>query len=160
MKRCCTYRDRDPTSLNTFFDDSFNDIVDKDLNTPNSPFFITSPYMCTESVSNIVRDKNLGHFISLCINIRSLANTKNFDNFLSLLNDLPICLTFLGFTEIWLSINQKGPFLNLPNYRFYTVSRKTRKGGGVETSIHENQSHWPRKNLNKFEEGTFESSFF
>ena len=59
MKRCCTYRDRDPISLNTLFEDSLNDIVDEDLNTLNSPFLITSPYMCTESVSNLVRDKNL-----------------------------------------------------------------------------------------------------
>ena len=157
MKRCCTYRDRDPSSLNTFFDDSLNDIAEKDLNTPNSPFFITSPYMCAESVSNLVRDKNLGHFISLCINIRSLANTRNFDNFLSLLNDLPICPTFLSITE---TINQKRPFLNLPNYGFYSVPRKTRKGGGVGTYIHENQSHWPREDLNKFEEGIFKSSLF
>ena len=160
MKRCCTYRDRDPTSLNTFFDDSLNDSVDKDLNTPNSPFFITSTYMCAESVSSLVRDKNHRHFISLCINIRSLANTKNFDNFLSLLNDLPNCPTFLSITETWLSINQKRPFLNLPNYRFHCVPRKTRKVGDVGTYIHENRSHWPREDLNKFVEGIFESSFF
>ena len=162
MKRCCTYCDRDPTSLNTFFDDSLNYIVDKDLNTPNSLFssLALTSYMCAESVSSLVRDKNLRHFISLCINIRSLANTKNFDNFLSLLNDLPNCPTFLSITETWLSINQKGPFLNLPNYRFHCVPRKTHKSGDVGTYIYENQSHWPREDLNKFKEGIFESSFF
>ena len=115
--------------------------------------------MCAELVSNLVWDKNLGHFISSCINIRSLADTKIFDNFLSLLNDFPICPTFLSITETWLSVNQNGPFLNLPKYRFYSVPRKTRKGGSVGTYIHENQSHWPREDLNKFEEGIFESSF-
>ena len=116
--------------------------------------------MCAESVWNIVRDKNLGHFISLCINIRSLANTKNFVNFLSLLNDLSICPTFLSIAETWLSINQKGSFLNLPNYRFYSMPRKTRQGFGVGTYIHKNQFHWPREDLNKVEEGIFELSFF
>ena len=74
--------------------------------------------------------------------------------------DFPICPTFLSITKTWLSINQKGPFLNLPNYRFYSVPRKTRKGGGVGTYIHENQSHWPREDLKKFEEGIFELLFF
>ena len=76
-----------------------------------------------------------------------------------LLNDLSICPTFLSITETWLSINQTGPFLNLPNDRFYSVPRKTRKGGGVGTYVYENQSHWSRENLNKFEE-IIESSFF
>ena len=125
MKRCCTYCNRDPSSLNTFFDDSLNEIDDKDLKNPNFPFFITGPYMCAESVSNLVRDNNLGHFISLCIKIRSLANTKNFDNFLSLLNDLLVFPTFLSITETWLPINQKGLSLNSPNYRFYSEPRKT-----------------------------------
>ena len=40
------------------------------------------------------------------------------------------------------------------------MPRKTCKGGGVGTYIHENQSHWPREDLNKFEEGIFELLFF
>ena len=116
--------------------------------------------MCAESVSDMVRDKNLGHIISLSIKIPSLANTKNFDNFWSLLNDLLSCPTFLSISETWLSINQKGPFLNLPNNRVYSMPHKTRKGGGVGTYDHENQSHWSREDSNKFEEGIFESSLF
>ena len=40
------------------------------------------------------------------------------------------------------------------------MPRKSRQGGGVGTYIHENQSHWPKEDLNKCEEKIFESSFF
>ena len=93
------------------------------------------------------------------MNIRSLGNPKNFNNFVLLLKSLPTSPIFLGITETWLRNGQHGPHLCLPYYNFYSKNRSKTKGGGVGAYVLQSKTHWIRNDLSKFEEGIFESIF-
>ena len=93
------------------------------------------------------------------MNIRSLGNPKNFNNFVLLLKSLPTSPIFLGITETWLRNGQHGPYLCLPYYNFYSKNRSKTTGGGVGAYVLQSKTHWIRNDLSKFEEGIFESIF-
>ena len=99
------------------------------------------------------------YFTCLCLNIRSLGNSKNFNNFVLLLKSLPTSPIFLGITETWLRNGQQGPHLCLPYYNFNSKNRSKNKGGGIGAYVLQTKTQWIRNALSKFEEGIFESIF-
>ena len=122
-------------------------------------FSVNSSYMNAESFKVIMQESDRNHFTCLCLDIRSLGNLQNFNNFVLLLKSLPTSPIFLGITETWLRNGQQGPHLCLPYYNFYSKKRNKTKGGGVGVYVLQTKSHWIRNDLSKFEEGIFESSF-
>ena len=124
--------DRHPDNLNNFFDDSLNDIVDQGIVASNSQMFsVNSPHMSTESIKIMMPESKRNYFTCLCLNICSLGNLKNFNNFVLLLKSLPTSPIFLGITKTWLKKGRQGPHLCLPYYSFYLINRSKTERGSI-----------------------------
>ena len=115
--------------------------------------------MNAESIKVMMPEPERNYFTCLCVNIRSLGNPKNFNNFVLPLKSLPTSPIFLGVTETWLRNGLQGPHLGFPYYNFYSKNRNKTKGGGVGSYVLQTKTHWIRNDLSKFEKGIFESVF-
>jgi len=126
----------DAAHLNNLF---VTEVDDSDKNTPNiSSGFkpIPEKYYNAESISfddfeitseNQFADK----FSSIGINIRSLANTKNFAKLQAFIDSLCFSPTVIAINETYLRDNEAGPHCDLKGYVFISNCRKSHKGGGV-----------------------------
>jgi len=147
-------------TLNKLFDEPLNEIVNQGFNSfISSMYTINSLYMSTDSTVELINETKSHYFTILCVNILSLVNSKNFNNFSVLLNSLSVTPTYMGITETWLYKNQQGHHQNLSKYKFYSKNKSNTKGGGVGAYVHENQTHLLRDNFSKFEDRIFESLF-
>lgn len=149
---------RDPHKLNELFDEYDFTNIDN-LQDPNLCLLNTDcSFVSAEEVTTKFSRHSLS-FSSLCLNIRSLANQKNFDNFCALLEAMSYQPSVIGLTETWLKPNQKGPHQNLSPYNFVHNPRSHKKGGGVGIFVKSSILHWNRNDLSVFHEGCIESIF-
>ena len=102
---------------------------------------------------------NLNTFSSLGINMRSLANTKNFAKLQVFIASLCFKPKVIAINETYLRDNEDGPHCALQNYTFKSNCRKTCKGGGVGLFIHDSLKYKVREDLTIMEEKVFESFF-
>ena len=96
-------------------------------------------------------------FSSFCINVRSLANTTNFENLqgvIELMNNVP---DIIDIIETWLKTGLTRPFMNLHNYNFISMPQPNARGGRVGFCIKKIQTLWLRNDISFFAEGGFES---
>ena len=99
-------------------------------------------------------------FSSICMNIRSLANTKHFAELEVFLESLCFNPSVIAINETHLQDNEKGPHSNLhPDYEFLPNSRKYKKGGGVGLYVFKSLNFDIREDLTIMKEGVFESLF-
>ena len=98
-------------------------------------------------------------FSSVGINMRSLANTKNFAKLQIFVDSLCFEPKIIAINETYLRSDEDGPHCNLENYTFKSNCRKNYKGGGVGLYIHDSLQVKVRKDLNIMEEKVFESFF-
>ena len=126
---------RDPDSLNDIFSSS------DDWHDDNSDIYdqINDLYLCgTKSfyapATSILKMPEINEdniFSTFCLNIRSLANNKNFDNLKCLIDSMHHYPNLIRLKETWLKIDSSGAFLNFQNYNFISSSRSNSRGGGV-----------------------------
>ena len=95
---------------------------------------INSKYIAAEDVVPTIEYNPANCLSTLCINIRSLANNNNFQNLLGVIESMSIIPDVIGITETWLKPDQRGPFINLPNYTFLSSPRQNSRGGGTADS--------------------------
>ena len=98
-------------------------------------------------------------FSSLGINMRSLANTKNFAKLQFFINSLCFKPTAIAINETYLRNNDVGPHDNLKGYRFISNCRKTHKGGGVGLYVLDSSNFKVREDLTIMDDKIFESLF-
>ena len=98
-------------------------------------------------------------FSSLGINMRSLANTKNFAKLQVFVASLCFQPTVIAINETYLRDNEDGPHCDFENYTFKSNCRKTCKGGGVGLYIHNSLQYKIREDLSIMNEKVFESFF-
>ena len=129
---------------------------------------IPDRYFCGEKIEltdygiNLDDGKNGSNvkcFSSLGINIRSLANTKNFTKLQAFMDSLCFVPTVVAINETYLRDNDEGPHCNLRDYKFISNCRKSFKGGGVGLYVHRSLKFKIRKDLTFMEDKVFESLF-
>ena len=98
-------------------------------------------------------------FSSMGINMRSLANTKNFAKLQVFIASLCFKPSVVAINETYLRDNEKGPHCNLENYTFKSNCRKSCKGGGVGLYLHDSLQYKVREDLTIMDEKVFESFF-
>ena len=155
----------DPDHLNNVFstlvDDELNDnirnrlvglqpIPDKYYNAENIPF---NEFEST--TDNQISDK----FSSIGINIRSLANTKNFSKFQAFIETLCFSPSVIAINETYLRDNNPGPHCDINGYTFISNCRKSHKGGGVGLYIRDFINFEIREDLTVMDDKIFESLF-
>ena len=75
-------------------------------------------------------------FSSLGINIRSLANSKNFAKLQIFIDSLCFTPSVIAINETLLRDNGPGPHCDLNGYEFLSNCRNSHKGGGVGLYVH------------------------
>ena len=114
------------------------------------------PFNDFESTSdNKISDK----FSSIGINIRSLANTKNFAKLQTFVESLCFSPSVIAINETYLRDNDPSPHCNLKNYVFVSNCRKSHKGGGVGLYIRDSINFEVRDDLTVMDDKVFESLF-
>ena len=111
------------------------------------------------NLSSEKSDKEPKAFSSLGINIRSLANTKNFAQLQVFVKSLCFKPTIIAINETYLKSNEPGPHSKLDGYSFISNCRKSHKGGGVGLYIHESLQYKVREDLTIMDDKVFESFF-
>ena len=161
----------DPTHLNNTFRVEFESdgLGDKVLNDHLTAGFkpIRDKYFNASEVSfedfNYASNRKVNdvsnNFSSICVNMRSLANTKNFAKLQAFLNDLSFKPSVIAINETYLKDNETGPHSNLLDYDFLSNCRKTHRGGGVGLYIQSSLSYKVRDDLTIMDEKIFESLF-
>jgi len=154
---------RDPASLNKLFssldeDTTYNSSFEQEA----SVTFLgaKSTYMFADNIFAALRNtlSTNSLFSTFCINIRSLANSNNFDNLSCAINSMKYFPDVIGITETWLKYDFQGSFLNFPNYNFISSARSKLRGG-VGFYIQKNFSYWLRNDITIFDESCLESMF-
>ena len=111
------------------------------------------------SLDDQIRIRDSKKFSSLGINMRSLANTKNFAKLQVFVASLCFEPSVIAINETYLRDNKDGPHCNLENYTFKSNCRKKCKGGGVGIFIHDSLDYKVREDLSIMNEKVFESFF-
>ena len=135
-------------------DEGFRPIPDK--------YFDSSHIELSDYNINLHKQKEIKEsntFSSLGINMRSLANTKNFAKLQVFIASLCFQPTVIAINETYLKDDEDGPHCNLENYTFKSNCRKSCKGGGVGLYIHDSLQYKIREDLKIMDEKVFESFF-
>ena len=105
-------------------------------NHANSDLLLSCKYYHEESFNNLVKefDKKSRILSSIHTNIRSA--TKNHDNFTSYLECLDHKFPFIGYSESWLSEDNKDT-IGISGYKAEHSCRKDKCGGGVSLFVKE-----------------------
>ena len=174
--RSCTPNKKivfDPVYLNTVFscgdftpesegdnilgelDSGFQPIPDKYFSASDIPF---------DEYDIDMSNKNSNKFSSIGVNIRSLANTKNFAKLQLFLKSLCFKPTVIAINETNLRDNESGPHSNLSkDYHFISNCRKIHskrnKGGGVGLYLKNSLDYKVRDDLTIMADKIFESLF-
>ena len=106
-----------------------------------------------------IRMRDSKKFSSVGINMRSLANTKNFAKLQVFVASLCFEPTVIAINETYLRDNEDGPHCDLENYTFKSNCRDICKGGGVGLYIHDSLQYKVRQDLTIMNEKVFESYF-
>ena len=156
---CLNISDRDPNKLNDFFDSLNSSAKDKYYN--SCPDYNVhdgnSNYVTAEDAFSSIEYNRTNCFCSFCVNVRSLANTTNFENLQSVIELMNNTPDVIGLTETWLKTDHTGPFMNLHNYNFISKPRLNAKGSGVGLYVKKSLTFWLRNDISFFAEGSFES---
>ena len=100
-----------------------------------SDFNDTRYYNKSDEIKNHLSKVNSLNFSMLNLNIRSIS--KNFDNFMSLLDNLNFNFKIICLSETWLhSDNAVNSNLEIPGYTGIHQVRKNGNGGGLAIFIH------------------------
>ena len=116
-------------------------------------------YLTSETAASLLETFSEISFSSLCINIRSLMNPKNFAKFESLISVLQFKPHIIAINEIWEKPNTSGQHQTLDNYIYFSNPRQQNKGGGVAMYIKKNLIFDFCPDLCIMEEKIFESFF-
>lgn len=161
----------EPGHLNDLFritpenDESNDKIVNSDSSAEFKP--IQDKYFSPENVSfedfnyasNVKANDVSNNFSSIGVNMRSLANTKNFAKLESFLNSLCFSPTVIAVNETYLKDNESGPHCNLLDYNFISNCRTSHRGGGVGIYVKNFLNYKIRDDLTVMDEKIFESIF-
>lgn len=139
--------DSDSSHLNI---DNLQPIPDK--------YFNASSISLEECNSKMAGDLS-NKFSSIGVNIRSLANTKNFAKLQVFLNSLSFNPSIIAINETFLRDNNPGPHSSLLDYQFISNCRKSHKGGGVGLYIKNSINCKVRDDLTIMDDKIFESLF-
>ena len=159
----------DPNHLNTVFscnntepeggihewmDEGFQPIPDKYFSADNIPF---------DDYDIDMSGKNSKKFSAIGVNIRSLANVKNFAKLQLFIHSLCFQPSVIAINETNLRDNGSGPHCSLSNYHFISNCRKIHtkynKGGGVGIYALDSLDYIIREDLTIMEDKIFESLF-
>ena len=160
----------DHTYLNNLFVSPNNDDADENENIPEEFVFkpIPARYYAKNSINFDDIDTTLqvnsdgaipNKFSSLGINMRSLANAKNFAKLQLFLKTLSFQPTVIAINETYLRDNESGPHCSLDGYVFVSNCRKNHKGGGVGIYVKDTLNFKLREDLTIMDEKIFESLF-
>ena len=106
--------------LNDFF--TINDCLQDDdsflsRNSFDDPLTqIYCVYASAAEFKSFPKTNNAYNFSTFCLNMRSLCNSKNFDNLKCVLESMNSYPTTIGITETGLKENSRDPCSHLPNY--------------------------------------------
>nr|CAB3263137.1 uncharacterized protein LOC104265527 [Phallusia mammillata] len=95
----------------------------------------------------------------MCVNIRSLANPRNFSKLESLIANMNIKPTVICVNETWIKQKKPGIHCYLPGYNFISNSHVITTGGGVGLYVDNKIPHSLCNDLTIMKEKTFESLF-
>ena len=148
-----TVREREDVSIAPIFDAyTFNSIFDinpmvsrgecegaGDSNEIDvSELIAMDKYLTCDEMHDMYADFTIQNtFTTLCLNIRSLSNARNFAKFEILIDSLKNKPDVIGVCETWLREDQTGPYMSVDGYNFIHNSRLTNNflskslGGGV-----------------------------
>ena len=133
--------------LDSDFDDELNlDCIDQ--------------YLQADNIEILTQNNGTNNcFMTMCVNMRSIANPLNFSKLEALIFSLPAKPTVIAINETWIKSNQTGHYNNLEGYTFISNSRIKNKGGGVGLYIKNNINFNLRSDLTIMKEKIFESLF-
>jgi len=80
-------------------------------------------------------ENNSINFTTLCLNIRSIVNQKNFNLFESWFQSLKFLPDVIAINETWEKNSSTGQFKNLHSYNYVSNFRKSLSGSGVALYI-------------------------
>ena len=144
--------------INSFFDSLNSAAKDKCYN--SCPDYNVhdgnSNYVTAEDAFSSIEYNRTNCFSSFCVNVRSLANTTNFENLQSVIELMNNTSDIIGLTETWLKTDHTRPFMNLHNYNFISKPRLNARGGRVGLYVKKSLTFWLRNDI-FFAEGNFES---
>ncbi|XP_077976386.1 uncharacterized protein LOC144432146 [Styela clava] len=139
-----------PEYLNQIFLESINTDTEEFINI-DSVFMYNSSnqYICSSDVNDLKFNDSLklSGFMTLSINIRSLASFKNYTKFEALVNSLNCKPHVIAINETWIVSDTNGHFNALDGYVFISNSRSHHRGGGVGLYIRNDLKYIVRKDL-------------
>ena len=152
-----------PEDLDTDSDSAAHDSFDGNVEDNDA---LPEKYYCANEI--LLEDYDIkvsdfrgdNYFSSICMNIRSLSNTKHFAELQVFLKSLCFKPSVIAINETHLRDNDRGPHSNLhPDYEFISNSRLQKKWGGVGLYVLKSLNYEIREDLTIMEEGKFESLF-
>ena len=149
----------DAHSLNNIFESSLmssekTENLENDAESNYVEIFYLDKYLTCEEMRDMFGDFSTKNtFTTLCLNIRSLSNARNFAKLEILMDSLFYKPDVFGVCETWLRPGQTGPYMSLQGYTFIENSRPTNGflpksvGGGVGLYIKSGLKYEERPDL-------------
>lgn len=132
-----------------------NEDLDPDSNYYNELALPDATYLSADEVFNVTKSTQLG-FSILHVNCRSIR--KNFDELLSLLNQLCSTVSVICVSETWTTPTDQADY-HIAGYCFIAKSRTHKPGGGVGIYVCDSLTYKVRADLN-FSSTDFVESVF
>lgn len=122
---------------------------------------ISNQYLNSHNVKELKfgDSNNLSGFMTLNINIRSIANFKNYSKLEAMVSSFDCKPHIIGINETWIKPETSGHYKSLEGYHFLSNNRTQGTGGGVGLYIRNDVSYFPRPDLTVMREKIFESIF-
>lgn len=121
-----------------------NEDLDPDSNYYNELALPDATYLSADEVFNVTKSTQLG-FSILHVNCRSIR--KNFDELLSLLNQLCSTVSVICVSETWTTPTDQADY-HIAGYCFIAKSRTHKPGGGVGIYVCDSLTYKVRADLN------------
>ena len=153
LKNFCSYE------LNAIFHDDSLDICSND--SKNQRTFqqpLNDLYFTPHKLDHITQNHN-NYFSTMCINLRSLVNSHNFNKFENLVTVLANKPDIIAINETWEKHDSFREYRNLSEYTYISNPQLKSKGGGVGLYIKDKLVFSLNSDLTTLNEKYFESIF-
>ena len=138
MFNTCSLKNFSSSDLNSIYCDESLDFSFNDSNNQiNSQLPLSDQYYSIQELNSQALD-NSSNFTTMCVNVRSLINPRNFSKFESLVTALHRKPDIIAINETWERYNMSGEYNNLKGYVYVSNPRLVAKGGGCGLFIRNN----------------------